>query len=203
MREDVRYIPALNRRWLTPAYDWVLKNLFREKELKDQLIKEAGLAAGQRVLDVGCGTGTLTVAIANSARLGAVVGLDGDADVLGRARGKAAAAGVEIQFDQGLSFALPYEDQSFDHVFASLMLHHLAKEDKAQTFSEVRRVLKPRGRLHIADFGRAEVLYAALVSTTLTIRLERTKENLRGQIPGMSRQPGSRRSRKALDSGPC
>lgn len=87
-----------------------------------------------------------------------VTGLDPDAKALARAQRKADAASASIQIDRGFSDALPYPDASFDRVFSCLMLHHLHDADeKLRTLGEIRRVLRPDGRLHLLDFARPDV----------------------------------------------
>ena len=100
---DAKYIPALRFGWLTPVYDPVLRRMLPEAALKQRLIAQAQIAAGQRVLDRGAGTGTLTVMVKQSCPGAEVVGLDRDPQVLARAREKETAASVAIRFDQGLA----------------------------------------------------------------------------------------------------
>jgi len=189
MATDTKYIPALRFGWLTPVYDPVLRRIMPEAALKQQLIAQAQIAAGQRVLDLGAGTGTLTVMIKQACRGADVVGLDGDPKVLAIAREKAAAAGVVIRFDQGLATALPYDDDSFDRVLSSLVLHHLTTEDKQCALGEAWRVLRPGGELHVLDFGPPQNALAWLISL-LFRRIERTADNIAGRLPGMFRQAG-------------
>jgi ubiquinone/menaquinone biosynthesis C-methylase UbiE len=151
--DQSRYIPALRFHWLTPVYDPLLRWGMRESLFKSRLIEQADLRPGQRVLDLGCGTGTLTVMLKQSAPQAEIVGLDGDRDVLSIAESKAAQAGLQIQWDYGMAYRLPYEDQSFDAVLSSLVVHHLTRSDKVRAFREVRRVLKPGGAFQIVDFG--------------------------------------------------
>jgi ubiquinone/menaquinone biosynthesis C-methylase UbiE len=120
--------------------------------LRDQ----AGLQPHHRVLDVGCGTGTLAVLIKRGHPRVDVIALDPDPRALARAQRKADRAGVAIRFDQGFADALNYRDQTFDRVFSSMMFHHLEADARAPALREIRRVLKPRGRLELLDFDAPE-----------------------------------------------
>ena len=104
----------------------------RERRIKAALVDrvlegEASPEGGLRILDLGCGTGTLTVALARRAPSGSsVTGLDGDSDVLERARAKAQADDVEVELVRGLADSLPFPEGSFDRVVSSLVFHHAA-----------------------------------------------------------------------------
>ena len=146
------FIPAAGRDIFLPLYDplqWILGG----DSLKRPLIQQALLKPGMRALDIGCGTGSLTLLLKKLHPAVEVVGLDPDSKALLLAKGKARRTGLEIKLDKGFSDQLPYPDASFDKVFSSLMFHHLKAEEKAATLREVRRVLKPGGSLHILDFG--------------------------------------------------
>lgn len=96
-----RYIPALGHAWLTGLYDPVLRFTMREATFKSQLVAQADVHPGHRVLDLGCGTGTLTVQIKQSQPDAEVFGLDGDADVLRRAAAKRERAGARSPRSSG------------------------------------------------------------------------------------------------------
>jgi ubiquinone/menaquinone biosynthesis C-methylase UbiE len=146
------YLPAAGLDWLLPLYDPFVKLLGGDRA-REALIEQAAISSSDRVLDIGCGTGTLVTLIKNLYPGVGVFGLDPDPKALARARRKAQRAAVSIQFDQGFSEDLTYPDESFDRVFSSFMLHHLDSEVKLKTVCEVRRVLKPGGSLHLVDFG--------------------------------------------------
>jgi len=189
MDKGAEYIPALGYDWLTPLYDPLLRWVMREEKFKRDLIAQARLEAGHRVLDLGCGTATLTILAKQLHPDATVVGLDGDPRVLEIGRTKAAKAGTNITLDQGMAFQLPYPDGSFDRVLSSLVFHHLTTEDKRRALREVFRVLRPGGELHIFDFGRPHTVLARWIAPAVR-RLERTADLIDGLLPDMFRRAG-------------
>ena len=180
-----RYIPALSYRWLTPLYDPVVAWATRERTFKSALLQQANLQPGGRVLDLACGTGTLTIA-AQQAQPGAEIrGLDGDAAILARARAKARSAGAGLHFDEAMSDRMPYADASFDVMLSSLFFHHLGRDAKPATLREVHRVLKPGGWLHAAHWGKAAnpLMRAAFILVQLLDGFETTDDNVAGRLP--------------------
>ncbi|MBA3073485.1 MAG: class I SAM-dependent methyltransferase [Anaerolineae bacterium] len=189
MTKNDKYIPALNQNWLTPLYDPVLKWGMREETFKHYLIENAHLEPGQKVLDLGCGTGTLTVQMKQFSPFIDLTGLDGDQQVLSIAKEKADAAGVDINWKHGLAFDLPFEAASFDRVISSLMIHHLTAPNKRKAFQEVFRVLKPGGEFFLMDFGKPTSFLMRLVAIPISL-MEEAGDNIRGLLPGMLRQTG-------------
>lgn len=146
------YLPAAGHDWFLPLYD-PLTRLLGVDKTRRTLVEQAGLRAGHRVLDLGCGTGTLSIRIKREHPDVEVAAIDPDPRALARAGRKAARAGVAIRFDRGFADALPYGDASFDRVFSSMMLHHVDADQKPGTVREIHRVLKPGGRLELLDFA--------------------------------------------------
>lgn len=184
---DARYVPAAGRRGLTALYDPSIALTMRERRWRPALVAAAGTGD---VLDLGCGTGTLAVQLA---RAGArVVGVDGDEDVLRRAAAKAHDAGVSLRLLAGLADALPLEDASVDAAVCSLLLHHLVPADKAIALTECRRVLRPGGRLLIADWGRpADPLQrAAFFALQMLDGFENTRDHAAGGLAETVREAG-------------
>jgi ubiquinone/menaquinone biosynthesis C-methylase UbiE len=148
------YIPAAGHDWTLPFYDPLVK-LLGGNSARAALVEQAELRPAERVLEVGSGTGTLLVMIKRQHPDVSVTGLDPDSSALARARQKADAASTAVQLDRGFSDALPYQNESFDCVFSCFMFHHLKDiDEKRRTLREIRRVLKPRGRLALLDFAR-------------------------------------------------
>jgi ubiquinone/menaquinone biosynthesis C-methylase UbiE len=149
------FLPAAGRDCALPLYDPLLKLLGVDKARRP-LIEQAELRPGQRVLDVGCGTGTLVVLTKRLYPDVEITGLDPDPKALARAKKKAKHACIATRFAEGFSDVLPYSDGSFDRVFSSLMFHHLHGDEKLKTLTEARRVLVPGGSLHLMDFVEPE-----------------------------------------------
>ena len=215
--EKAKYIPAMGFDLLTPLYDSFVKWFMPESKFKKHLIEQARIRSGQRVLDLGCGTATLTILIKQAHPHAEVTGLDGDAKILKIACRKVARAGVDITLHEGLAYQLPYSDKSFDRVVSSLVLHHLTAEDRRRALSEAFRVLQPGGELHIADLGRPNKLlptmlrdagfeqdeelsrYATIFGDLLLWRARRPVEAVTGRF---SAADGVCRSRPSDDAGP-
>ena len=189
MEESTRsFIPAAGRDWLLPLYD-PLQWLLGGDALKLPLIEQAGLEPGLRVLDIGCGTGSLTLLIKRLHPQVEVVGLDPDPKALVIAKRKAERAGLAVELVQGFSDPLAYPDASFDRVFSSLMFHHLKPDEKQATLREVGRVLKPGGSLHLLDFGPPRSGFARAVAHVLQ-RMGHVHDNVEGRIPCLLGEAG-------------
>lgn len=189
MDRNRKYIPALGFHWLTPLYDPLLKWVMQESKFKTRLIRQAQIENGHWVLDLGCGTGTLTIMIKKAHPRAEVFGLDADLKALETARAKAKKAEVEITFQREMAFELPYPDEYFDRVLSSLVFHHLHHENKKRAFQEVYRVLKPAGELHVFDFGKPHSPLASAIALIFS-RLEEAADNIQGLLPEMMRSEG-------------
>lgn len=182
------YLPAAGHDWFLPLYDPLVK-LMGGDQARKALIDQAGPEPGQRLLEIGCGTGTVVIMIKQLHPDVEVVGLDPDVKALARARRKAERASVSAQFARGFSDKLPYADASFDRVFSSFMFHHLEPEQKERTLREVRRVLRPGGTLHLLDFGGPPSSSPGFLGR-LVHSAHRLKDNYSGGIPRLMGQAG-------------
>jgi ubiquinone/menaquinone biosynthesis C-methylase UbiE len=180
------YIPALRYRPLTHWYDFIIRWTIREWAFKSRLVEQADVHAGEKVLDLGCGTGTLTLLLKARYPQADVAAIDADPEILEMARVKASRAAVAIDFHQALSFALPFADASFDCVVSSLVFHHLIRDNKLRTLREVLRVLRPGGRFHIADFGLPQnpLMRGVFFLVQIFDGFASTGDNVEGLLPG-------------------
>ena len=129
----------------------------RDRAFRETLVDLARLTPGEAVLDVGCGTGSLAIVAGRKVgTTGTVCGIDPSPAMIARARSKAAKAGTDVTFETGVAEALPFSAATFDLVLSTLMLHHLPRPVRQQFVREMRRVLKPTGRVLIVDFANAQ-----------------------------------------------
>lgn len=191
-------MPAAGLRGLTRLYDPIVAVTMRERLFRERLARQvmAGLAEGATVADIGAGTGTFAIALASRAPAAGVVAVDGDPEALALARAKPGSAAVSWR--QGLAAALPLEDGSCDRVVMSLLLHHLDADGKRAALAECRRVLRPGGRLHVADWGRPRDPLMALGLFTLALfdGFDGIRDHAAGRLPLILEGAGFRRLRR-------
>jgi ubiquinone/menaquinone biosynthesis C-methylase UbiE len=147
-------------------YDIMLAALTfgREQTFRENTLDNARVVSGDCVLDVGCGTGTL--ALAAKRRVGPnaeVHGVDASEQMIARARAKAARKRLAVAFDVVSAQKLPFPDACFDVVLSSLMLHHLPAPARKEAVAEMRRVLKPAGRLMVVELIQKPSLLSSLM----------------------------------------
>ncbi len=167
---------------LAPVYDWYCPKIGLGQAFRQKTLYHAGLKAGERVLDVGCGTGVLTrLAALAVGPEGEVIGIDPAAKMIAIAKKNAQSEGSIAEFRLAVIEELPFEDNSFDCVLSSMMLHHLPPDLKEQGLQEVRRVIKSGGRLVLVDLDRpSNPLWWAIFWPLLF--WSNTKEHMAGRL---------------------
>jgi ubiquinone/menaquinone biosynthesis C-methylase UbiE len=182
------YIPAAGHDRFLRFYD-PLTRLLGADRVRKRLLDAAAIQAGERVLDLGCGTGALSLLLKQRRPEAQVVGLDPDPKALARAEHKRREAGCQIEWQQGYAGRAPFPAHSFDHVVSSLVIHHLRSDEKREAFSDVRRLLKPGGRFHLLDFGppRGGIERGL---TAIFHHDDRIADNLGGRLPEWLREAG-------------
>jgi ubiquinone/menaquinone biosynthesis C-methylase UbiE len=147
------YLPAAGKDLFLPLYD-PLTALMGIGRVRRSLLAQAELSPGTRLLDVGCGTGSLLALIGKTVPNVRSTGLDPDPKALARAARK--LEGMSVQLDRGFADQLPYAEATFDRVFSSFMFHHLEAAQQQAMLSEACRVLKAGGRLELVDFAGSD-----------------------------------------------
>lgn len=141
----------LHRAFLYDLLHWLSGG---ERAFREKTLEMAELRTGEWVLDVGCGTGTLAIAAKRRVGpTGAVYGIDASPEMIARARKKAKKNAVDVSFENAAAEQLPFSNSTFDAVLSTVMLHHLGRQARQKCLDEIRRVLKPGGRVLAVDFG--------------------------------------------------
>jgi ubiquinone/menaquinone biosynthesis C-methylase UbiE len=187
-----RYVPAAGRAAFTPVFDAVNAVTMRQGRWRPLLVERVRAQRASRILDLGCGTGAMSIALGRALPGVTVIGVDGDPDVLTRARAKALSVGVELELHEALAEQLPLPDASVDCVVSTLVFHHLAAKVKRGALTEAHRVLVPGGRLLICDVGRAQdpIMRAAFFLVQLLDGFSTTRENVSGKLPQIVEEAG-------------
>lgn len=190
--ENRKYIPAAGLGFLTRFYDPLVRFTCRENYFKKRMLELTDIRPEQKVLDVGCGTGTLLLQMNQTQNNATLFGLDGDQEILSIAEQKAEKANTRINWVHAYSTSIPLDADSMDIVTNSLMIHHLMPGDKSATFAEMYRVLKPGGKLILVDWGRPSNLF--FKSLFKFIRIldghPNTYDHLHGNIPNLIKNAG-------------
>ncbi|WP_194164578.1 class I SAM-dependent methyltransferase [Microvirga thermotolerans] len=186
------FVPALGLHSLTGFYDGLIARFLAEDAWKARLVATIAPKPGDVIADLGCGTGTLASMLKAACPEASVIGIDPDPVMLGRARAKAAETNLDIRFEQAFADALPLAGGSATAVVSSLVFHHLEQPTKRAAFAEAFRVLRPGGRIVIADWAEPDNLLMRLAYVPVQVfdGFPNTRDNLRGLLPVLVRQAG-------------
>lgn len=141
---------------MVSTYDAYMRKMTfgREPVLRQKTVELALVKPGDSVLEIGCGTGSLTLAAKRQAGpSGKVVGIDVIPSMVEYSQRKAAQANMDITFQLGTINDLPFQDNSFNAVMCSFMIFHMSEETRKKGINEIHRVLMPHGRLLIVDLA--------------------------------------------------
>ena len=170
------------------VYDWLAPamTLWQEGRYRRRAIRLLGLQGHERILDIGCGTGVLTRLLASQlddTSIALVVGVDAAPKMISVARRNAGSLS-NIRFDVGVAETLPYPDASFDGAVSTFFYHHIDAELKRRSLAELRRVIKPGGRLVIVDVDVPYSWFGRLCAWSgyWLFRQEEIRENIRGEL---------------------
>ncbi len=156
-----------------------------KRNLKSKLIESIKWRQPKHILDIGCGTATLSLMMEIAFHDACITGLDGDAKILAIAKHKVKQTHSKVKFVQAMSYQIPVSSNLFDVVTSSLMLHHLTSDEKLKTLKEVYRVLQPNGTIAIADWGKPSNFLMRFVFYIVQFldRFKTTDDNVQGKIP--------------------
>ena len=196
--EDTRrpFVAALGFKVLTPYYDAALRLMGGEDRWRQAFARQVAPQPGDRILDLGCGTGSLILPLARHQPRAQFVGLDPGRDVLARARARLDAAQCQAQLVEGFADNLPASTElasgSFDKIVSSLLFHHLPRQGKRDALANAATLLKPGGELHIADWAEARDWTQRLrfLSIQLLDGFATTADNVHGLLPFLVREAG-------------
>jgi ubiquinone/menaquinone biosynthesis C-methylase UbiE len=189
---STKYTPALGYDFLTAYYDLAIKITMPEKKFRKLLIKEINPKADERVLEFGFGTGQNLLLVHKANPITKLEGLDIDPKVKAIAEHKLAKHNIEIPLGLYDGHNLPYEDNQFDKVYSCLVFHQLDSETKRKSLLELYRVLKPNGKLIIADWGKAQnkLMRITFGLVQLLDGFKTTNDNVKGLMPDFIAKAG-------------
>ncbi len=190
MNDESRYVPAAGRDALTGVYDIGVRLTMREKQWRPLIVEEIAAVDPGVVADLGCGTGTLTIAVGERLPDARVVGVDGDPKILDLARAKDGSD--RIEWVEGLADNLPFAGGEVDVLVVTLVFHHLPLGIKKAALAEARRVLRPGGRLVVGDWGRPQdpLMSVAFYALQSLDGFATTNDNRRGLVPKLITEAG-------------
>src|SRR3990170_2056503 len=160
---DKKFTPPLAYDFITPFYDSVCNLMGYGKAFKRMALALSEIVDGEKIMDVGCGSGTLLIEAKTRYPNSDFLGIDPDKKILQLAEKKLEQAGVKARLVQGFAQELPFPPASFDLVISTLIFHHMSTPVKKEAVKEIYRILKDMGRFLLADFGQPDNIFAKLL----------------------------------------
>ena len=184
------HIKPLTVGFLTPFYDSIIK-IFAFEKFYQKIASQIPQNKTVHILDVGCGTANLVIAIKKRSPKAEILGIDPDEKILKIAKEKIQQEKLNIKLVKAFAQKLPLKSNSFDWVVSSFAIHHIPSHLKNQAFYEMHRVLRSGGTILIIDIGVPKNLLAKIAGTVFSV-IESVGPNLRGFIPKALKEVGFR-----------
>lgn len=183
--ERKKYIPALGYDFLTVYYDLAIKITMPEKKFRQLLVQEIKPRANEHILEFGFGTGQNLILVHHKNSKSRLEGLEIDPRVKAIATHKLAKKQIDIPLQLYDGHTLPYAIDTFDTVYSCLVFHQLDADTKQKCLNELLGVLKPNGKLIIADWGKANnaLMRVAFGFIQLLDGFQSTNDNVKGRMP--------------------
>lgn len=185
MSKKTTYTPALGYDFLTGGYDLAIKLTMPEKRFRQKLVEQIAPKKSEGILEFGFGTGQNLALVKQYCPEVNISGVDIDPKVKGIAEKKLLGLGLNIQLFLYEGKALPFGDDHFDVIYSCLVFHQLSSEQKKNSFLELFRILKPQGRLIIADWGKPSnfIMRMAFLPVQMLDGYKNTQENIENKLP--------------------
>jgi ubiquinone/menaquinone biosynthesis C-methylase UbiE len=180
-----KFIPALRYDWLTIFYDVAIKVTMPEKKFRKELVQRVAAEENEKVLEFGFGTAQNLIIAMHGSPKTKFIGLDIDPKVKQIAENKLKSENLEIPLVLYNGGTFPFESNTFDKVFSSLVFHQLDTEVKKHCLKEIHRILKPNGKLIIGDWGKPSSTYRRFLFYVVQLMdgFKTTQENVEGLLP--------------------
>jgi ubiquinone/menaquinone biosynthesis C-methylase UbiE len=189
---DKKFIPAARFHFLTALFETLLGIFGLGKKYRNEIKKYLQFSEKMKVLDAGCGAGSLAIEVMKNNPNLFLYAVDADKKILSLAKKKSKEGGIKINFQQGFLQKLPFQNNSFDVVYSSLVIHHLTTETKQKAMKEIHRILKKEGYFLLSDFGKPRNIFLSPYSWFTTL-FEEGMDNYKGKIPNMLKEAGFRK----------
>lgn len=190
--EQKKYIPALGYDFLTAYYDMAIKITMPEKKFRRLLVEEINPQENEHILEFGFGTGQNLLLVHKTNPKTKLEGLDIDPKVKAIAEHKLAKNNIEIPLHLYNGDVLPFANNTFEKVYSCLVFHQLDAETKLNCLKELHRVMKPNGKLIIADWGKAQnkLMRLTFGLVQLLDGFKTTNDNVKGLMPDFISKTG-------------